>query len=301
MTRPILAALAALIVSVAPATAKPAFPEIIPLPNGFRPEGIAIGKGTTFYVGSIPTGAVRVGDVRTGKSDPLVPSQDGRAAIGIELDRHGRLWVAGGPTGKAFVYDADTGQTLAVYQLTAGNAFINDVVLTDDAAWFTDSPNPVLHRLPLGPGGSLPTEVETVPLTGDYAHASGFNLNLIDATPDGTTLVVVQSNAGALYAVDPSTGKASRIDLGGETVTQGDGILLDGKTLYVVRNRQNRIAVIELSPDLSSGVIAGYITHPAFDVPTTIAEHGNALYAVNARCGAPDPDGHYEAVRVPKA
>jgi sugar lactone lactonase YvrE len=240
-----------------------------------------------------------VGDIRTGEHDPLVPPQEGRAAIGVEHDHRGRLWVAGGPTGKAFVYDAETGDTLAIYQLTSGNAFINDVVVTGDAAYFTDSPNPVLHRLPLGPGGSLPTTVETVALSGDYVHQSGFNLNGIDATPDGGTLVAVQSGAGALYTVDPDTGEATRIDLGGETVTQGDGILLDGQTLYVVRNRQNRIAVIELAPDLSGGEIVGYITHPVFNVPTTIAEHGTALYAVNAQFGSPDDE--FEAVRVPKA
>ena len=49
------------------ATAKSSFPEVIPLPNGWQPEGIAVGNGTTFYVGSIPTGAVYRGDLRTGK------------------------------------------------------------------------------------------------------------------------------------------------------------------------------------------------------------------------------------------
>jgi hypothetical protein len=33
-------------------------PDHIDLPNGWQPEGIAIGKGNTFYVGSIPTGRV---------------------------------------------------------------------------------------------------------------------------------------------------------------------------------------------------------------------------------------------------
>jgi sugar lactone lactonase YvrE len=303
MARSLLVTLTTLLIGTAPATASPAFPEILPLPDGFRPEGIAIGRGTTFYVGSIPTGAIWKGDIRTGAGSILVPAQSGRAAIGLEYDPLGRLWVAGGPTGKGFVYDASTGETLAVYQLTTGTAFINDVVLTKDGAWFTDSPNPVLHRVPLGPGGELPAHSEAVPVTGDYTHQPppAFNLNGIHATPDGETLIVVQSGTGAVYTVDASSGEASRVDLGGETLTQGDGILLDGKTLYVVRNRQHRIAIVDLAADLSRGDIVGYITHPAFDVPTTIAEHGTSLYAVNARFGAPDPGGHYEAVRVPKA
>jgi hypothetical protein len=159
----------------------------------------------------------------------------------------------------------------------------------------------VLFRLPFGPGGELPTEVQAIPLSGDYVHQPNVNnLNGIEATPDGSTLIAIQSATGTLFSIDPGSGLTSRIDLGGETLSTGDGLLLDGKTLYVVRNRENRIAVIELSPDLSSGQIAGHITHPMFDVPTTIAEHGRALYAVNARFGVPDPDGHYEAVRVPK-
>jgi hypothetical protein len=59
------------------------FPKLIALPDGWQPEGIAI-EGSTFYVGSIPTGAVYRGDVRTGQGAPLVPANEGRAAIGLK-------------------------------------------------------------------------------------------------------------------------------------------------------------------------------------------------------------------------
>ncbi len=108
MGRMFLTLVGALVVLATTAAAKATFPETIPLPNGFQPEGISIGKGTTFYVGSIPTGAVYRGNLRTGAGRVLVPGAAGRAAIGIEFDR-GRLFVAGGQTGKAFVYDATTG------------------------------------------------------------------------------------------------------------------------------------------------------------------------------------------------
>ena len=49
-----------------PAQAQGSFPEVIPLPNGFQPEGIAINSSGTFYVGSIPTGAIYRGDLATG-------------------------------------------------------------------------------------------------------------------------------------------------------------------------------------------------------------------------------------------
>jgi hypothetical protein len=36
---------------VVAALAAVAFPQVIQLPEGFQPEGIEVGRGTTFYVG----------------------------------------------------------------------------------------------------------------------------------------------------------------------------------------------------------------------------------------------------------
>jgi sugar lactone lactonase YvrE len=282
-----------------------AFPDVIPLPNGFQPEGIDVGKGSTFYVGSIPTGAIYRGDLRTGEGEILVPAQEGRAAIGLKYDeRTGLLFVAGGPTGFAYVYNGETGENVAEIQLTTGDRFINDVVITRDAAYFTNSSQPVLYRVPLENKGELPDvpTAEEIPLTGDYVFTPGaFNANGIAATPNGNTLIIVNSVDGALYTVDPTTGVATRIDLGGEAVPNGDGILLQGRTLYVVQNQLNQIAVVELSADLTEGEIVDTITSPAFRVPTTIARFGSSLYAVNARFGTPPtPETEYEVVRVPR-
>ena len=291
-TRRVLTLLAGLaLCAVAPASATSPWPETIPLPTGFQPEGIDVGNGHTFYVGSIPTGAVYRGDLRTGEGRIFVPAQTGRAAIGLDFADQ-RLFVAGGPTGRAWVYDARTGATLASYQLAAGPpTFVNDVVVTRDAAWFTESQGAVLYRVPIASDGTLGSQadVETVPLTGDFTLAPGFNVNGIDATPQGDTLVIVQSNLGRLYTVDPASGEADLIALAGGDVAMGDGILLDAKTLYVVQNRLNRVAVVRLRPDLSSGRITGHLTDPDLDVPTTIAEFGRALYAVNARFGVENP------------
>jgi sugar lactone lactonase YvrE len=298
----VLAALALLV--AAPASGTRTFPATIPLPTGFQPEGIDVGFGHTFYVGSIPTGAVYRGDLRTGEGAVLVPPRAGRAAIGLDVDDRKRIFVAGGPTGNAWVYDARTGAELASYRLAAGPpTFVNDVIVTRDAAWFTESQGAVLYRVPIGPGGELGSQadVETVPLAGDFELAPGFNTNGIDATPNGKTLVIVQSNLGRLYTVDPDSGAADRIELAGGDVMLGDGILLDGKTLYVVQNRLNRVAVIAVDRTLTAGTIAGFLTDPALDVPTTIAEFKNALYAVNARFGIPSPEtASYSVVRLQK-
>jgi len=282
------------------------FPEVIPLPDGFRPEGITVGNGSTFFVGSIPTGAIYRGDLRTGEGAVLVPGQSGRAATGLEFDsRTGLLFVSGGPTGSAFVYNGETGANVAAIQLTTPpNTFINDVVITKDAAYFTDSSRAVLYRVPLQNNGQLsdPIEVLELPLSGDFQFVPGeFNTNGIDATSNGKTLIIVNSTLGTLYTVDPDSGEATLIDLGGGAVPNGDGILLHGKTLYVVQNFLNQIAVVELDSKLSAGSIERTITSPFFRIPTTIARIGNSLYAVNARFDTtPMPDTEYDVVQVPR-
>jgi sugar lactone lactonase YvrE len=286
--------------SIAAAGAKP-FPEVIQLPIGFRPEGIEVGRGTTFYVGSVASGAIYRGDLRTGSVAPLVAGGSGRPATGIELDRHKRLFVAGAGTGNAYVYDARTGDLIRTYNLASAPTFINDVVVTRDAAYFTDSQKPVLYRVPIGPGSVLGA-AETIPLGGDYVHvANAFNLNGIDATRSGKTLIAVQSVNGKLYSIDPTTGVARAISLGGETVMNGDGILLTGRTLYVVQNQLNQVAVIAMAPGLTSGEVLARVTDSDFMVPTTIDDLGRRLYAVNARFGTPDPDSlEYQVVQLRK-
>jgi sugar lactone lactonase YvrE len=289
------AGLAAAVVAAIAASALAAsgffFPTKIALPNGFAPEGIAI-RGLSFYVGSIPTGAIYRGNLVTGTGRVFVPPVEGRQAIGLDV-RRGLLFAAGGPTGRAFVYDARTGADVAQLVLTEETTFVNDVVVTHDAAYFTDSLRQVLYRLPVGRHGSL-GEPQEIPLTGDIEYIAGFNVNGIDATRDGSTLILVQSNTGKLFTADPETGVTSEIDLGGKALTAGDGILLDGSKLYVVRNQLNLIAVVRLAPDLSSGEVLREVTHPDFAVPTTVDEFLNRLYVVNARFGTdPSPEVEY--------
>jgi sugar lactone lactonase YvrE len=284
----VLAAVSLLVGPTAPAVAQPgaeAFPQHIPLPNGFQPEGIAVGTGHTFYVGSIPTGAIYRGDLRTGQGAILNPGSEGASSVGLAVDQRSRVWVAGGSTGTARVIDGRTGAVLASYQLTTAAAtFVNDVVTTQHAAYFTDSINPVLYRVPLDLGPAT-----TIPLTGDLVYQEGFNVNGVDATPDGRTLFLVQSNTGLVFTVDAVSGVARAVDLGEERVTFGDGLLLEGKRLYVVQNRLNVVAVVDLAPHLRSGRVVARITNSDFDVPTTIARFGSRLYVVNARFGTESP------------
>ncbi len=278
------------------------WPEVIALPNGWLPEGVVIGHTPVIYSGSRANGAIYAANLRTGEGGIVVPGAAGRVAVGLSFDRRSNyIFAAGGATGKGFVYDAGTGALVQEYALTTPGGFVNDVIVTRDAAYFTQSARAEYYRVPLGAGGEPggPADFDTIALSGDWQQLPGTNANGVEATPSGTDLIIVNTAAGALYRVDPLTGIATQIDLGGESVSFGDGLLLLGRTIYVVRNRLNQIAVIELAPDLTSGALVDTLTHPAFDVPTTIAAFGNAIYAVNARFTTPPtPSTPYSIVRV---
>ena len=283
--------------------------DTIPLPDGFQPEGSAI-SGTKLYTGSIPTGRIFRADITTGQGKVLVDAgAAGRSAIGMKVDGKGRLFVAGGQKGKAYVYDGETGDDITLYTLATGTTFINDVIVTADAAWFTDSSNPFLYKVPINADGTLVTQasVTALALSGDINFVVGqTNSNGIAATPDGATLIIVQSNTGKLFTVNPATGATKEIllstaDNRPDNVVNGDGILLQGQTLFVVQNRQNVMAVIALSADLSSGTVTQRISSPGFDVPTTVAASDGSLYLVNARFGVANPDSAaYSVVRIDK-
>ena len=277
--------------------ASPTLPDRIDLPNGFAPEGIAIGQGTTFYTGSLAGAGIWRGDVERGDGSLLVTG--GGPFVGMKVDAWGRLWVAGGPAGNGYAFDSGTGDLIATFPFASAPTFVNDVVVTRDAAWFTDSMRPVLYRVAIDEDGAIGT-VSTVDLAGQVAFVDGaFNFNGITASRDGRTLVVVNSTTGELYAVNARRGTASLLDLDGESVTNGDGILLVGRRLYVVRNQLNQIAVFRVNHDLERGRLVEVITSEGFDVPTTIARRGDSLYAVNARFGTDvTPETEYWVTRA---
>ena len=192
------------------AAAAPSYPATIALPRGFQPEGIAI-RANTFYVGSIPTGSIYRGNLRTGTGSVFI-QRTGRAAIGVEADNRNRLFVAGGPTGKAFVYNARTERTSPRTTLDAG---VHQRRRRDAARARTSrtrtSPSSIASRS--ATDGRLGSTVQKIPLKpARTCTGTGFNVNGIDATPNGTWLVIVQSNTGKLFRVNPSTGATVEID-----------------------------------------------------------------------------------------
>lgn len=302
----LLLSLVALAIGPTVAAQGKSFPETIPLPNGFQPEGVAVGRGPVIFAGSLADGDIYRANLRTGAGEVIIQGP-GMPAVGLAYDaRSNYLFVSGGPAGEARVYDAATGTLLQTYPLSSEHSFINDAVVTRDAVYFTNSFQPELYRLPLGPAGRLPDPgaVETIPLSGPAyfdpvpAPTFIFNTNGIEATPNGRYLIIVNSTEQALYRVDPRTGESALIDVGGP-LPNGDGLVLQGKTLYVVQNQLNQITAVRLSSDYLSGEIVKTITDPDFAVPTTADVFGRRLYAVNAKFGTPPtPDTPYEIVQV---
>jgi sugar lactone lactonase YvrE len=314
MRRPLIAILllvTALVLAGTPVAAA-SYPESIPLPDGFYPEGIEVGTGHDFYVGSLLDGAVYKGDLRTGEGAVLVDGAANRFLAGLAFDqRSGLLWAAGGDANgtAVFAFDARSGDL--VHQIDVQGAFLNDLVVARDALYVTDSLAPQFWTVPLTNKGAPAGPARAISLGGDFEFVTQgdlpINLNGIAVTPDGGTLIAVHSTLGVLYRIDPATGVATLIDLGGGAVPSGDGIVLAGKTLYVVENFPNTLAVVRLRPDLSSGKIVDAITSDLFRVPATAAKFGNSLYLVNARFDvAPPPllgglpmSIDYDVVKVP--
>ncbi len=270
------------------------------LPDGWRPEGITTDR-KHLYVGSLADGAIWRADPRTGRGEVLSPGVTGRVAVGVDHDdRRDLLWVAGGATAEVRAHDADTGEVVATYAFPSANPrFLNDVAVTRHAVYVTDSLAAELMVVPLWRGRHLPpaSAATTLPLTGDLVMQEGNNLNGIVGS--GHALLAVQGNAGKLFRIDPRTGETAAVDLGDAVLTNGDGLEPGKGVLYVVRNRSNLIAVLDLDRRLERGEVVDEITDPGFDVPTTAALVRDSLFAVNARFGTtPAPDTDYWITRV---
>jgi len=289
----------------ATAFATPAFAgawgKVIVLSGASSAEGIASGTGSTFYAGDAFKGDIYRGDFQTGTAGLFIDVPDGRNALGMTFDAPtGYLFVAGGFTGQGYIYNTATGATVASYQFADPNTspVINDVTLTRDGAYFTNSSAPQLFFVPFR--GGVPGPFQTITVTGPAADLSGqFNLNGIASTPDGR-IIVAHSGNGALYTVDATTGASELV--AGVSVPNVDGIVLQGRRLWAIRNFDNQIAVVKLSADLSSGTIERTITNANFEIPTTGALFGDTLGVVQAKfdTGFPPTADEYDVVTVRK-
>jgi len=287
---------------------KKLIPTTIPLPKGFAPEGVARGYGPFIYAGSLADGSILKVNVITGKYKPFVAPL-GRMSVGMHFDRRRNLlFVAGGVSGYLSIFHGTTGKMLASYKVPTVVPFVNDIIVHRDTAYITDSFNPIFYKLPLGRRGKFPpaSALKTISLSGDFVQTDGFNANGIVLSPDKKSLLIVHSSLGTLFQVNPNTGKATTVDLQGDSLSSGDGMLIEGRTLYVMRNGfdwggVSEVSVVRLHRSGSKGEVVRGLTHPKSDYATTIASFGPFLYTVNARFGTPaTPDTTYDMIRFKK-
>jgi|HigsolmetaAR202D_1030399.scaffolds.fasta_scaffold00866_10 hypothetical protein len=254
------------------------------------PEGIAFHAGNgDFFAGSTVAGAVYRGNTR-GTSRNLTlflpPGSDGRTDVrGLEVDSQGRLWLAGGATGTMWMYDAVTGRFLSQFSNGIEGSFVNDVAIAPDgAAYFTDSRVPYIYKIAPDSEGIFRFEFWRDLSDSPIQFTEGFNLNGIVVTPDNKYLIVVQSNTGKLFRVAIDSPQIDEITIAnGDRVTAGDGLLLDGSTLHVVRNSLNLIVQLRLSNDYLNAQQIGSFTHESFGFTTTIANADGRLLVINSQ------------------
>ena len=273
----------------------------IDLPTGWQPEGVTT-NGSVLYVGSLATGEILRANPRNGRTTVLPRSETGKPAVGIDYDRwRDVIWVAGGPAGEIRAHSASNGRRLATYRLPKpDNRFINDVVVTRKAVYATDSMKQQLGVVRIK-GDKVPAShrAKRMRLTGDLDYQTGFNANGIIRS--GKWLILVQSNTGTLFRVDKATGRTRAIDARGYAFDNGDGLEPDGKRgLHVVRNQDNMVVDVRLSKNRLKARVLEEQTSNELDVPTTVADVGRFLWAVNARFGNEDPAAaDYWITRLP--
>ena len=295
-------------------------PEAISIPIGFEGEGIELGKGHEFFVGAfsfssafgeaffgIPhepsalAGAIYKGNLRTGEGAILSPPT-GKSVSGLSYDpRTDYLYAATGFTsGDANGNLTFTGQGVTVYDASSGDIIreipfgdgtgitINDCLVTRTGVYCTDSVNPNLYKVVLENGGRLPSTpvVEVIPMPG-FEMVDGFNANGLAGDFDGRQLVIVNITSGVLYRVDTASGEASPLEIEGaeQLFVDGDGLYLDDRTLYIMQNFSDKIAVVQLSEDLSGGEfiknIPGEGEFNPLNIATSIIGFGDSIYALN--------------------
>jgi Cu-Zn family superoxide dismutase len=199
--------------------------------------------------------------------------------------------------------DTKDGGVVGKFQSPRENSLINDVALTGGHAYFTDSLNPDLWRVSTAATSGAPEK--WIDLAGSpIPHGEGVNLNGIVATADGKALIVVHMSKGLLFRIDLATKKIDPIEVGGAALTGGDGLVVDGNMLYVVRQPDNEIVALELSRDQRSGKEVARYGSEALVHPATAAKAGDRLLVVNTQFdkrGTQNPTLPFEVVGIPLA
>ncbi len=274
--------------------------------NAVFPEGIAVDEESgAFFVGSTSDGTIFSGNANSSNDASifLAGGGDSRTDVrGMKVAKNGRLYVAGGTLGKVFVYDIASKALLASFATGLTPSFVNDVTIAPNGdAYFTDSQSPAIYRL----SADLTNFARFTDFAGSsVVYGPGFNLNGIAATADGAYVITVQSNTGKLIRVDLSSKQVSEINLDGANAGSGDGILLRGRTLHLMRNSLGLLLTFKLSEDFTSADLRSVNTDSSFQFPTTFGRYRDRFIVVNSQFNnrtAPVLPFNVSAIDVPES
>ena len=266
----------------------------LPLPPDTRfPEGIAYSPARdTFFTANAETGAVfeinRKGDSARVVVPEGVLAPSGTmtfpVALGMKVDAAGRLWIAGGRTGRMSVVDVESGTVLKQVVAPSGaGSLINDVALVGGAAYFTDTRTPTLWRLAVTGNRIGELEAWTTFADTPIEYDGGNNLNGVTVTPDGAALVVVQMDKGLLFLIDLASKGIRKIETTGIDLSGGDGLVMAGDLLYVVRQPAGEIVTLQLQPDPPLAKLVNRFRDPALRWPATALLLEKSLIVVNSQ------------------
>ena len=264
-------------------------PRVLGLPAGFRPQGVAA-HGGTLYVSSSADGRILAVDLRSGRSRILLAASAGRSLRGLAVDpRTGLLFAAGTDTagGVVLAVDHRSGRVVRRW-VVPGATRLADLTVSADAVWVTDSGVDRLTRIPLDRAGRPARSSavgELLPGAG-RPMPQGLRADAIRALPDGS-LLLTHTTAGGLRQVSPDGGTVRAVPVtGGPALTGGDGLVLDGDRLWVIRGT-GRDGAVQLRLERRRGTLTARwvreLTDRSLDLPSTAALTGGRLWTVCAR------------------
>lgn len=283
----------------------------IAAPSGIDyPEGVTVDSEGWIYVSSAVDGAVARMKSDGGSAQIIAPA--GKllpagndifpAMLGKKIDELGRLWIMGGLTGKIFVIDKATGDLLETRTVSGERKALNDAVIMPDAAYVTDTVQPILWKIARN-GDEIGEPEAWIDFTGTaLEYGPGRNLNGIAADEAGKYLIVIQMDKGLLFRIDIASRQVTPVDIGDETVTNGDGLVIAGQTMYLVRQAETEIVTLRFAPDFSSAEVVSRFSDPALTWPATAAILGDELLVMDSqfnRKASADPVRPFSVVAIP--
>jgi sugar lactone lactonase YvrE len=258
------------------------------------PEGIAV-HGSQFYVTSVQDGDIYRGNLGERTAEVFIPSP-GFGSSGIKATATRLVVVQGDEhTGGVTVFDRVTGDRVVRFSNGATSGSVNDVAIAPNGdAYVTDSGNPVLYRIPAAALQRRQAKEQHLPVFMSfrgtpfkYDPQTDSGANGIVVSADNKFLLMANFGTGQLFRIRLADHQVTEVDLHGELLTGGDGMVLAGDDLYVVLHYAETVAKMSMSNGYTEVEPVTYTTDPTFLKPTTAAVAGNRLLVVNSQFEVP--------------